>query len=272
VQIVLLYRFLAEILSNECVAKEHYKLAFKAPQLAREARAGQFITIRYVSESFDPFLRRPFSIYRVDGDRVEILYKVVGRGTALMSRMRAGEMIDVLGPLGNGFWLKDDVDVVILVGEGVGVATVMHLAQDLYEKRKDIERVAFVGAKSPDLLLGTQDFKRFGVEVEALAGKDDWSYQPVLVESLDRRIEGYRRNGKVVAIYACGSNHLLSDISNIAARYGVPCQVSLYTTMACGIGACLCCVRKFRDATGGIVYKRVCKDGPVFEAKEVVWF
>ena len=267
-----MYRILTQILSNECVAKEHYKLSFKAPQLAKEARAGQFITIRCVSEQLDPFLRRPFSIYKVIGESVEILYKVLGRGTAIMSRMRAGEVIDILGPLGNGFWLRDGLDVAILVGEGVGVATVMHLAQDLYEKHKDVERVAFVGAKSADLLLGIQDFKQYGVDVEAIAGRDDWSYQKSLLELLSKRIEDYTRKGKTVAVYACGSNHLLSDISDIAARYKVPCQVSLYTNMACGMGACLCCVRRFRDEKRGIIYKRVCKDGPVFEAKEVVWF
>jgi len=267
-----LYRVFAKILSNDCVAKEHYKLSFKASRLAKEARAGQFVTVRCVSEPLDPFLRRPFSIYRVDGERVEILYKVVGRGTALMSRMRGGDVIDVFGPLGNGFWLRDGLQAAVLVGEGVGVATVMHLAQDLYEKHRVVEAVALVGAKSADLLLGLQDFRSYGVDVEAFAGKDDWSYQNGLVDSLSRRVEGYRREGKVVAIYACGSNHLLSDISNVAARHGVPCQVSLYTNLACGIGACLCCVRRFRDEKGGIAYKRVCKDGPVFDASEVVWF
>jgi dihydroorotate dehydrogenase electron transfer subunit len=267
-----MYHFLTNVISNERITKEHYKLSFKAPQLAKEVKPGQFVMIRYVSESLDPFLRRPFSIYRVDEDRVEILYHVVGRGTSIMSRMRSGDVIDVLGPLGNGFRLEDALNGAILVGEGVSVAPMVHLSQELYERGRGIEVVALVGAKSADLLLGLQDFRNYGVYVETFVGKGDRSYQKSLTESLSKRIEDYRREGKAVAIYASGSNHLLSNISNVAARYGVPCQVSLYTNIVCGIGTCLSCIRRFRDANGGILYKRVCKDGPVFDAKEVVWF
>jgi dihydroorotate dehydrogenase electron transfer subunit len=238
-------------------------MVFRAPQIAGEAKPGQFVHVRCANQ-FDPLLRRPFSIYKVDERKgnVEIAYKMVGKGTTLLSGKRPGELLEVLGPLGRGFTIKG-VKSALLVGEGVGVASLMHLAGKLTGLK--IPTQAIVGVKKRDEMVGEEDFKTFGVKVRILHGGER-EYQ----EALGGLMEELLREEEVTHAFGCGSNHMLAITSQIAERHDIPYQVSLYQNMACGIGACLCCARKFKSDFG-VAYRLVCRDGPVFDSREVVW-
>lgn len=240
-----------------------WRMVFRAPQIAIEAKPGQFIHIR-CTDQFDPLLRRPFSIYRVDEQEgnVEIAYKIVGKGTSLLSGKRSGELLEVLGPLGRGFTIKG-VKSALLIGEGIGVASLMYLTDKLTRLKIPVQ--AIVGVKNRDEMVGEEDFKTFGIKVRILHGGER-EYQ----EALGKLMEKLLGEEEVTHAFGCGSNHMLAKTSQITERHGIPYQISLYQNMACGIGACLCCARKFKSDFG-VAYRLVCRDGPVFDSREVLW-
>lgn len=252
---------IAEILSNTRIVPEHYKMSLFCPEIAENAKPGQFVHIR-CTDQYDPFLRRPFSLHRVLGKNIEILYKVVGKGTALLSKMKSGETLDMLGPLGNGFKIDKKLEIAILAAGGYGVAPLVYLCQDIV--RKDVEGLkaiyALLGARTREFVLCEENFK----EMEA----------KVRIRHVRARLTNLLKEKKIArantCVYSCGPKRLLKSVTEIAHRYGIPCQVSLESHMGCGVGACLCCVIKV-GTTSGYTYKRVCKDGPVFSAEEIIW-
>jgi len=257
--------FESEILSNVRVADDLYLLTFRAPEIALRAQPGQFVHVR-CNKGEHPFLRRPFSIYLVERETgmVKVLYKTVGIGTALLAEKRKGEQLDVLGPLGKGFNSKAVQKSALLIGEGAGLASLMFLAEDL--RKRGVEVSAILGGQRETVHIGKRYFKALGVKVETVEGdtkKEE--YQREMAELFREAL------GKGVdRAFGCGSNHLLALTAHVARMLKIPYEVSIYQNMACGVGACLCCVRKIREE-GKLTYKLVCKDGPVFNAEEVVW-
>ena len=253
----------AEILSNVKVAGNIYHLTFKAPEIALKAQPGQFIHVR-CTDRYDPLLRRPFSVYMANhrAGTVEILYKVVGAGTAALAGKRRGETLSVLGPLGKGFNVEGVQDSALLVGEGVGTASLMLLAREL--RRCKVKVDAILGGKTKEEIIGEDLLKALGVTVRTVWGKRK-EYQQEMVNLFEEALKG-----GVKQAFGCGSNHLLAETARIAGRLKASYQVSLYQAMACGIGACLCCARKFRKGAQ-TMYRLVCKDGPVFNSQEVLW-
>ncbi len=249
----------AKILSNKKIDSSYYKMTLDAPYIAKTAKPGQFVQVR-CSDELDPLLRRPFSIHRVKD--LEILYEVIGKGTEVLSGRKPGEHIDVLGPLGNGFTLTKDKT--IIVAGGIGVAPLVFLAERLAKKP-----IVLIGAKTKNLILCEKDFKDLGTEVHVAT--DDGSqghkgFVPELLGTRDKR-QGTR-------VYACGPNAMLKSVADICKKRKLECEVSLEETMACGIGACLGCAviikgQGTRDKGQGC--KLACKDGPVFDAKDLVW-
>ncbi|MEW5901690.1 MAG: dihydroorotate dehydrogenase electron transfer subunit [Acidobacteriota bacterium] len=249
-------------------------LTLKSPRVAGRSRPGQFLMIR-VSDRPCPLLRRPLSIHGRSSEVVEVFFTPVGVGTSLLAEKRPQETLDILGPLGRGFAVPRSLKrkIVWVVGGGRGIAPLYFLAQELLTKGAEIE--IFYGAKTrADLpLLGR--FAKLGARI--YASTDDGSFgfrglvSSMFEKELARRLSlpGPSRT-KPTRIYACGPDAMLKKIAELARRQKIPAQVSLESFMGCGIGACWSCVRKIGRGTGA-EWVKVCEDGPVFPASEVIW-
>ncbi len=255
---------LARVIDNKEVAREHYKLTFSSNYISSHAEPGQFVNIR-CSNSTDPLLRRPFSIHRINKDdkTIEIIYRVIGKGTKLISLLQIGSFIDVLGPLGSGFKIDKSKQIAVFVGGGCGIAP-LHAAAE--EAKKHIKAVyAVIGANTRNEVLCEADFKKLGAET--IVTTDDGSYgrkgmaSDILLELLSSKVQAQNS-----VVFACGPKPMLKAVTEISAQFKIDCQLSLDEWMACGIGACKGCAVKTKSG-----YKMVCKDGPVFNSKEIRW-
>jgi len=254
----------AKIVFNKRLAPETFLMALESPEVVAEARPGQFVMIR-VTPGIDPLLRRPFSICGTRGDDLFlILYKVVGRGTAIMSQTREGEKLSVLGPLGRGFDLpKRDCHSVLVAG-GIGVAPLIFLAQAI-----DSGKIAFLaGYRSENEIF---PLEQFGLDaMETLISTDDGTagHHGFVTELLENHLAGFSEDPPI--IFSCGPLPMLNRVAELALKRNIPCQVSLETSMACGLGACQgCAVRA--SSKENRTYFHVCQDGPVFDVQKLDW-
>jgi dihydroorotate dehydrogenase electron transfer subunit len=258
-----------EVRSNAWVNAEYKHLVLTAPELALTARAGQFFHLACPASNDDsPYLRRPMSIYCVaaEDSRIEFLYKVQGAGTRGLAQLRPGDTLDALGPLGNGFALPASAEPahVLLLGRGVGLATMAPLAQQAILAGARV--TAILSARSRALTMSADYLEAAGANVITVTD-DEQTSDVVQVESLIRRV-----HGQLPITYAatCGSNRLLVMLQRVASQLNIPGQVALEQRMGCGYGACYACVRPFRKQAGSeeLSYRRVCWEGPVFDLQE----
>ncbi len=256
-----------EILFNRKITSGIFLLGFNSPHIASESRPGQFVMVR-VNEGIDPLLRRPFSIFDVrDKDIVCILYKTVGHGTGLMSLKKAGEKISVMGPLGRGFSIPDGKLHAILVGGGIGIAPLHFLTHAL--KDTPMEFMAGFGKSGDIIPLEPASGRALGISIAT----DDGSagYPGMVTGLLDEYLSRNIYEKDSMAIYACGPLAMLKKVSSIASGRNIPCQVSLESLMACGLGACQGCAVKIPAQDNNAFYRHVCKDGPVFSSQDIDW-
>jgi len=319
----------AKILLHRRISSDYFRLQLACPEIARSARPGQFLMLR-INELQDPFLRRPFGFSRIfpprekkrkptDEGAVEICYQTVGRGTQLMTQLQEGGRLDLLGPLGNGFWAEEGCSRAILVGGGIGVPPLLAWAQKLRKagagKKKSpkspgesAEVTFLIGAKNKDKVLGAGECRRWGIEVQVATEDGGLGTQGMVTDLLEKELMTGRHSA--TAIYACGPNPMLARVAQVADQFDLPCQVLLESRMACGVGACLGCTVKYRQELskqegrgrdsarppqesdfaaegeeraireGAIPeisepppfrYARVCKEGPVFNARKIFW-
>ncbi|NQU95707.1 MAG: dihydroorotate dehydrogenase electron transfer subunit [Candidatus Omnitrophica bacterium] len=255
-------QFYAKVISNQRIAPDHFILSFKTPHaMAKKVKPGQFFKIK-VNNSSKPLLGRPFSVHKAGNNKIEILYKIVGEATRILSTKKSGNILDILGPLGNGF----DTGLsgpAILVGGGHGVAPLVELAKKF--ANHNIKPVVFIGARTKKHIVCDKDLRKLGAQVHVVTEDGSKGRKGLVTELLKNKITG-KNLKKPVTIYACGPKPMLMAVGKLAKDYKIPCRISLEEYMACGIGTCLGCAVKTR---GG--YKMVCKDGPVFDAKEIVW-
>jgi dihydroorotate dehydrogenase electron transfer subunit len=265
-----------KILSNEKVGPDYFKMAISAPVIARQARPGQFVHLR-CHNGIEPLLRRPFSFHRLNRNNFELLYKIVGRGTNLLAKQQKGGKIDVLGPLGNGFdtirGTRDEGRGTILVAGGMGVAPLLALAERLYEgrgKREEGRRerklLVLLGAKNKRQILCEREFKKSAAEVQIATDDGSRGYKGLVTDLLKKVLRPLAISYLPFAIYACGPKPMLKETAAISKAFAVSAQGCLEENMACGVGACQGCA--IRTKAG---YKRVCKDGPVFDLKDIQW-
>ena len=277
---------------NRPISSAYLHLGISAPAFPVTFRAGEFVMIR-PSWVGDPFLPRAFSIYRIStrpsgagsppGDTppvIEILYKVLGRGTQCLSRMEPGQEIEILGPLGNAFTLPKDLEQAVLVAGGIGVPPIAALATQLSHIRNskfDIRNLeVFLGGKTHEDILCVKDFEEAGAGVHITT--EDGSLgtrglitdllRPFLITHHAPRAEP-RDEASRLTLYTCGPPGMLAAVARLAEESGVPWQVSVEANMACGFGACMGCAVEVK--ADGKSYKLVCKDGPVFDSREIVW-
>lgn len=249
------YREKGVIIRQEEIASGVFSMWIKTDKIAKEAKPGQFIAI-YCNDG-SRILPRPISICEIDkdDDALRIVYRVVGKGTDEFSFMRTSMQLDILGPLGNGFPLKDKS--ALLIAGGIGIPPMLELAKNL-----DCEKKIVVGYKNQLFL--NDELKDQG---KLYIATEDGSY------GTEGNVMDILYNKKLSAdiIYACGPAPMLRAVKEFAMENNIEAWVSMEEKMACGIGACLACVceSKNKDAHTNVHNKRVCKDGPVFRAEEV---
>mgnify|MGYP003829446649 CR=1 FL=1 len=252
----------AIILAHAPLTGDYRLLRLQAPAIAEAARPGQFVHLRI--PGLEPtVLRRPFSIYRAETDGLSILYKRVGRGTETLAALREGATVSLMGPLGNGFPLTGSAAKPVLVGGGYGVAPLVFLASRLPRKG-----VVLLGGRRAEDVLCIRDFEALGWPVEVATEDGSRGTRGYVTALLDRHLGGATAAPE---LFACGPDGMLRAVGTRAIATGCRAWLSLDHHMVCGIGACLACVQKLRMPEGGTRLARVCKDGPVFEAREIVW-
>jgi len=257
------YQQKTEIIRTEKLADDIYRYTLLAPDIAAAARPGQFVMVR-AGEALDPLLRRPFSVHQVaGGGLLQILIKVIGKGTQALANLEAGHHMDVLGPLGRGF-VCNTGSRHYLVGGGIGIAPLLFLAKQLLKKNEPAAIKVLLGARTGDEITAlVDDFEAMGVAVQA-ATEDGSLGKRGLVTDLMAPLQ----NEKPATVYTCGPYPMLRAVAGACRDKNWACQVSLETVMACGLGACLGCA-VLRAGMNGYVH--VCKDGPVFDAGDVAW-
>lgn len=263
------------VLKNERIKPLYFLLTIYCPSIANEIKAGQFIMLK-VSDNASPLLRRPFSVYKSypashpekkKRGRLLILYKRVGKGTQKMTGFKRGQKVDLIGPLGNGFSLPPlpSSAPVILIGGGIGIVSLYSLAEILGPH----PLVVFIGGRTKDDLLCVEDFKKRDALKIFIATEDgSLGYKGTVIDLFLSQHKSFKKS-KSQYIYSCGPVGMLKELAKAVRSKGVVCQASLEARMGCGFGACWGCVVKTNDLH--TPYQRVCKEGPVFNLRNVVW-
>ena len=254
------------ILSNEEVAEAHYLLRCECAEIAQHARPGQFVHVM-ISQDTGMLLRRPFTIYTVEGHEITMLYQIIGEGTKRLSEMPEGESLQVLGPLGNTFDFAAKPAPAILVGGGAGIASLMLLAAAL--RQEDIRTIGLVGAQHRARLLSVEDLESIDIAVHIATDDGSIGHHGYVTDVLTDLLRETKWHHPT--IYACGPHGMLSAVTKIAADFEVPAQIAMENRMGCAMGVCLGCVCPVRIDTEHFEYQRVCTEGPVFNATDIAW-
>ncbi len=257
------YQEIATVARIEKFANKNFRLTLDCPQIAASAKPGQFVMIR-TGIGKDPLLRRPFSVHQTSsGGRLQIYFKVVGRGTEILAQVKTDQEISVLGPLGRGFRLNVNAPA-ILIGGGLGIAPMLFLAKENCRlKRNCANDLVLLGAREKNEVEHLlDDFKRLGLRL--LIATDDGSlgHHGLVTEILQSTILP-----PGCTVYTCGPEAMMAGVSRICQAQDIPCQVSVESVMACGMGACLGCSRPAKDGS----YTHVCLNGPVYDAEDLLW-
>ena len=251
-----------QIVSNERDTDSYFRLVLRAPQIAPLIQPGQFAHVRVPSLK-DALLRRPFSIFQVDGDQFSILYKTVGKGTDALSRMKTGEELSVIAPLGHGFTVpKRGGETPLLVAGGYGMAAMYLLAQ-----RSPQKGIVFVGGRKRIDILCEKEFQALGWDVRVTTEDGSHGEKGLVTQPL---ITELKRTAAKHKLFACGPMGMLKAVGKIAGEFNLPAELSMDEHMCCGVGVCLTCVIPVKTGNGW-EYQRTCTEGPVFDARQVVW-
>lgn len=248
--------------NNKEVGPDIYKMVFKAEKKIA-GRPGQFIHLKINNDSYDPLLRRPFSIFDINEKEklLTIIYKVCGRGTELMKDIKSGDEVDILNNLGNGFNLKNKNKNIVLIGGGMGIAPLYFLAKKVY---KNNNVVVLLGAKNKkELDFMNYKFSELDVEVYNATTDGSLGFKGTVVELLKDSIIDKR---EIEYIYSCGPTAMLKEVKSLVINKNIEAEASLEERMGCGVGVCLSCT--VRTINGNM---RACKEGPVFPLKEVIF-
>lgn len=261
-------QYVAPVISNVEIIRDHKVITFIAPEIAAEARPGHFVNI-LVSDAFDPFLRKPFSIYTVDrvSGEVTVLYSIVGATTRGMSRKRAGDTLDLVGPLGGTIFAPaaDPATHHIMVGGGYGVPPLVFLSRELHAATDPLKLSFLIGARHKDLLLCEAELHDAGFDTRVSTEDGSRGAKGRVTDVLEPLFQELA--GAPAQVYCCGPTPMMRAVGDLSERYNVPCQVSIEVAMPCGMGVCMACVI---DTRGG-KRLRSCTDGPVFDSREVAW-
>lgn len=248
----------AQVIDNVDIATQVKKLVLYAPEIAASAVPGQFLHIRVSSVTYHPLLRRPLSISHVDAKAgtVSTIYRIVGQGTACLATLNKNDSVDSMGPLGNGFTLQGQHP--LLIGGGMGLAPLVFLAGALCPKPIEV----VMGGRTEKEMFWAPIFEHVCEKIHITTDDGTLGSRGVTLDLLPELLQ----TGKFDMIYTCGPHVMMNGVARLAKEYNIPCQVSLEEYMACGVGGCLSCTCATNDGSR----KKVCTDGPVFWAEEVL--
>lgn len=257
------YEEQAVVIRQRMLSEGIYDLTLQTERIAGEAAAGQFVSV--YSGNASRLLPRPISLCGIDKEKgtIRLVYRVTGMGTGTeeFSRLKAGDTVRILGPLGNGF--AGQGKSAFLIGGGIGIPPLLELAKRLKQEEPDVEHTAVLGYRNAETFL-LEEFQQLGKTVVATEDGSLGTKGNVLEAIREQELQAD-------VIYACGPTPMLRALKNYANEKGLDCYISLEERMACGIGACLACVckTKERDSHTNVKNKRICKEGPVMDAREV---
>jgi dihydroorotate dehydrogenase electron transfer subunit len=264
------------VLENVQLARQTYRVRLQTPEMAKTIRPGQFLMIRLPNHS-DPLLGRPFALYDTvlnhhgEPSALDVVYLVVGKLTGLLAQLRSGDRVEVWGPLGNGFPDYDGIEHIALVAGGIGQTPFLAHIRELRGERgyggrtarRMVDRVSlYYGIRTAALAACVEDFRAAGATVHLASDDGTLGYRGFVTQLLQE----HERPQQLVG---CGPEPMLHALAKIAQTWNVPCDLSLETPMACGVGICFSCVTRVKTADGGWDYKRVCVDGPIFNAAQL---
>jgi dihydroorotate dehydrogenase electron transfer subunit len=255
---------IGEIISNEILQDDYYKVEFYVPDICAKTQPGQFVHVK-IANLRDRILRRPFSISDVYEDgRLTVVYKVVGEGTKVLATLEPGTVCDLMGPLGNPFSIPAEDEFPVIVAGGYGSAATYLLAERAPQKG-----VLLLGARSKNDLILVDKFQKAGFEVRTSTNDGSQGHKGFVTELIPQVLE--EAKGKKIRFYGCGPTPMLMALAKILQDKGYDDgELSLDHLMCCGVGACFACVVKIKaDNEDGWRYARTCKEGPVFKAAEV---
>ena len=254
---------LCPVISHRFVNAQYKHLVVAASAKALAVKPGQFFNLLCPSpDAGELWLRRPQSVYRIDrtGGRIEFLYKCVGRGTRGLATLEPGDRLNMVGPLGIGFHLESAWKNIVVLGRGVGLATLAPISQLAGEN--GVAVTAILSARSPDLVMAADLFSQVGTVIPVL-DSDGTS----AVENVEAILRGLIGTNCADAFFTCGSNRLMQLMKRLGREHGIPGEVAMEQIMACGLGPCYVCVRTF-EVNGRKELRRVCIEGPVFDLQE----
>jgi len=256
---------LAPIVAHDWVNSEYKHMIVDASPKALAVKPGQFFNLLCPSPDMgELWLRRPQSVYRIDraNARIEFLYKCVGRGTRGLATLKVGDELNMVGPLGVGFTLEPAWKHIVVLGRGVGIATLGPVSQLAGEH--DVGVTAILSAREPEFVMADDLFGEVG-DVIPVLDSDGTS----AVENVERILQKLIVERRADAFYTCGSNRLMQLMKRLGKAHGIPGQIAMEQIMACGLGPCYVCVKTF-EVDGEKVLRRVCIDGPVFDLQEAI--
>lgn len=253
--------FKASVKENKQLAKNHYLITLHPLEKIEKPKPGQFFMLS-VDSRLDPLLKRPLSIHRCIGGDFQLLYRVVGKGTSLLSQKRPGDTLEIIGPAGNGFPIVKTQNKIILVSGGLGIAPIFAFAETIAKTKP----ILFYGVRTKKEVLCLPQLKSIGINPIISTDDGTLGQKGVITNVLRKYLTHHSLLITHYSLYACGPKSMLRSLSILAKKYKLKGYIALEENMACGLGTCLGCVINTNDG-----YKRVCKEGPVFPIEEVIW-
>lgn len=252
-----------KILRIEQIAPVIYKMTVESGEIADCAEPGQFVNIK-CCDGVNALLRRPVSICDVDrqAGTFDIIFQVKGKGTELLAYMKPGDKLDIMGPLGNTFDLDEKYNSIAVVGGGIGIFPLLFVLK----RSKALVKNAYLGFRTRDFVVLEEDFTKASDKLYLTTDDGSTGYKGLVTDIL----EGDFTNSKPDIIFACGPTPMIRQVVKLSEIYGIKCQVSMEQRMGCGIGACLVCACKTKGEEGW-KYSHVCKDGPVFWSRDIMF-
>ena len=266
--------YIGEILSNEEIQKEYFLMKVKLYSSFENPLPGQFVMIRIAGLS-DPFLSRPISIYSFSRGRnyctIELLYRVVGKGTQILAGLIKSSQVEIHGPLGGSFEIPESKKQIIFIAGGIGIAPLSLLVEHLGRNNCLLkESMSFyLGAQTADAIVGLDKLHNLCYNIEVCTDDGSAGRKALVTDAFKKDMKKYLAADTM--IYTCGPKAMVKALSKILRGTKFQCQASLEERMACGTGACMGCAVAIRDNQDNLSYKRVCADGPVFNIRDIIW-
>lgn len=265
--------YIGEVAANEEIQIDCFLMKVTLPSSFTEPLAGQFVMIR-IAGLHDPFLSRPISIYSYTRGKsncaIELLYRVVGKGTQILAGLIKGSQVEISGPLGGSYAIDHQKKNIVFIAGGIGIAPLSLLAEALCRKAcySAAAMTFYLGAQTADAVVGLSRLRKLCYNITVCTDDGSLGQKSLVTKAFQKDIKKYSPSDTV--IYACGPKAMVQSLSKILdGKYF--CQVSLEERMACGVGACVGCVVAVKDEQGKSAYKRVCADGPVFDLQQIIW-